>query len=798
MAAQLGAAGIEVDALLGALQSSDNASRSAAEARLAELTTAAGPALVFALLAQTHGGPSLSSRQLAGTLLAWRLPAVWRALPPEGRASLQSALIEAFSRCEEPPVLRALGECVNTLSQTVATVNDVLWEAPLHVISDAICGTSAAQRKAAIGLLESLVDSMGARLRPFYPGMGRKLAELARGNDPDVAAAAFAAAAALVSSWCAGPEDLEHWLCCGEAIVTVGASELDGRGAVNGWRLLSSALRAARKLFPLLQSPAATLTASELACRVLSAPAKGPSEHCRIQSLELLAAFARRSAQLLPEATLNVIIACVCNAARDCIPSVDDLDEVDGIALAARDCLRVFARALPAVALREVYGFATTASQSRDAMDRSAAVHAVAFALSGAREAPPDWAWPFANALTDPTVWVRQAAAEGAAMLARALRQGPEATKGLLLLAEALAQQLPAEPSPELVAKRADAIAAILGELSTEESVAVLPAVVPPLLAALTAATHAGADGAIAAEAAAVEAAAAVAFDHFGPYAIEASAALLVPLRSIATSGSRGGAAPAACLTAAGAVAATSWELPEFAGTRDELFRLALAVLAAGEAAGELRASAHGFFARVALLSGEGFAPQLAQVVPSALSLLNATDGSELPVGKTEARGVRTGCTDERRVAIEALGSYAVGTGRHFAEYMPAVLPALAAQRNFAGSEIRAAAARALGQLGLALGTIAGAAEVAGEQGAGNRAAAAALGLALVSELRAFRDQGGNGPVALAAAQSAEDLLREGRFLLIVGPEASAALAACAENAPEASECSDASDGDDE
>ncbi|OLQ10640.1 hypothetical protein AK812_SmicGene5635 [Symbiodinium microadriaticum] len=120
------------------------------------------------------------------------------------------------------------------------------------------------------------------------------------------------------------------------------------------------------------------------------------------------------------------------------------------------------------------------------ALDRAAAVHAVAFALSGAQEAPAGWATPLARSLGDAAVWVRQAACEGAVMLAEELKPSAFATEGFLLLLQALGALFPREPQPDLLEKAALAAAAIAQELSSDEAASILSSVAPALFEALT------------------------------------------------------------------------------------------------------------------------------------------------------------------------------------------------------------------------------------------------------------------------------------------------------------------------
>jgi len=196
-------------------------------------------------------------------------------------------------------------------------------------------------------------------------------------------------------------------------------------------RILVAALRALAQLAPARQSEALAKSAAEIACRVLEmrgASNAASTEQCRTQALQLLKALARRVPALIGQQAIVAAATASFLVSKDDAPSVDDLDDISAPALAGRDCLRTLARVAPTVVLPIVFDAAQVASQSSDAMDRAAAVHALVFSLCGAREAPSGWAAPLARALGDRAVWVRQAACEGAASLAEALRQGPVTT----------------------------------------------------------------------------------------------------------------------------------------------------------------------------------------------------------------------------------------------------------------------------------------------------------------------------------------------------------------------------------
>merc|ERR1740129_1849091 len=175
---------------------------------------------------RTRLAPTPGSRQLAATILSWRIPKRWPSLSEQECDEVQAALLDCFSTCTEPPVLRSLGEACNSVCQAIATRHNVLWEGLLRLISSLLSGASTVHRHAALQLLASLADSMGARLHQFYGDIGQKLVEFMRDPDDSVRVAALGLIATVVSSWCLGQEDLQHWQAAAAATLEVAASTL--------------------------------------------------------------------------------------------------------------------------------------------------------------------------------------------------------------------------------------------------------------------------------------------------------------------------------------------------------------------------------------------------------------------------------------------------------------------------------------------------------------------------------------------------------------------------------------------
>lgn len=768
----------EVDQLLHLLQSSSNVARQQAEAQLEAWSQ--NPNFLTVMMSRTLQASTLHSRQLAASILSWRLPRAWPTLSESDAARLQAGLLECFISCSELPVLKALGEACNALCQSIALSHNTMWQELLSAIGRCLSG-DALHRRAALEVLASLVRSMGARLHNYYPEIGTTLAACVKDVDLNVRIAALSVVGVAASSWCSSPEDLPSWHGAADATLEVAVSSLSS-SEKEAPQVLVAALRALGRLAPELKSEALRTASLQLACRVLGCNSSPSVEPCQIQALQLLRALARHEPQVLSTPQGQQAVAAAFAAAKDAAPSVDDLDEVSNTALAARECLRVVARANPSQAVPVVLEAAQAASASPDALDRAAAVHAVAFALSGAREAPAGWAVPLARALSDSAVWVRQAACEGAILLAEELKPSQQVTAGLELLLGTLMELLPREPNLELMEKAAMAAGAILQELSTDEAAAKVPQAAPAIFQAMTKVSHAlagaanGANGAngetpetretaleggaaLAAVARCLTSLASVTADHFAPWAPEAAKSLVLLFRACrpTAGGKQMVASPvrpaveAACFDAAGAVIASAWSDQSFQAEKEELAAAARSVLLDNRAPSEARASAHNFYARVALAQFEDFAPSLETVMPPALEALRAQETGHV-VKHGRSRAVRTGSHEERLAAIEAIGTYAVACGARFAPQLPSALPALCAQAQHPNPQLRAATANALAQIGRVLGDLAQGIPSSDQQ------AASRLAEAVAQSLSEILQHPGSSAALRCALQAKEDL----------------------------------------
>mmetsp|Transcript_63062 Transcript_63062/g.150272 ORF Transcript_63062/g.150272 Transcript_63062/m.150272 type:complete len:800 (+) Transcript_63062:119-2518(+) len=769
----------DLDVVLGLLQSPDNAVRRQAEAQVE--AAALNPAFLRAALECTCLASSPQNRQMAATILTWRLPKAWPSLGDSDRSSLQAALLKCFATCSELPVLRVLAEACNALCQAIAVQHNVLWTELLQLVARLLTEESPIHRRGALELLSALVQSMGARLKDHYSELGPALAARIRDPDATVRVAALSAAGVLAESWCRSESDRRLLEVTAEAALEAVASN------ASDLHVLQAALRALRHIAPTMHSDNLAIACTEVAVRVLCwGPGAAKKEACEVQAAELLCSLARRSPGFWAREArlLSAVVPALCTASKDFAPSVDDIDEVSPVAEAARECLRMLSRANPVQVVPLVYEAARVTSQSRDAMDRAAAVHAVIFALSGAREAPADWAVPLVRALGDSTVWVRQSAYEGAIRLAAELRQSESTTEGLLLLLTAVAERLASEKELELVQKASGSLVAIWQELTTDESAPSLRKVIPVLVASIhrvaneaTAASDMPSrDAAAAALASALGAAAASSLDHFEPFVVQ-SAQVLWPLAQAAATKGHNGThiVLSSCIEAAGSTISIKWMDPEVKDIRDEFSSMALRILTDEGCPSEVRASAHVFFRQMASAMLEEFSPYTSKVVPPALASLAMSDGGEVVVGRRR-RAVRTGGEEERVAAIHALGVYATSVGPTFGMYLPAVIPSVCGQAQHASSAVQAACMCAVARLGKALTSIA----IGLTNGHADRLAAQNMVQGMVQALELVaRDRDNLGGSALRSAIHAiQDLREHPGFDAFVGPAAIAALMA--------------------
>jgi len=777
----------DVDSLLLALQSPDNGTRGQAERMLDEYSLNAE--FIIMLMTRTHAAPALTSRQLAASLLSWRMPRVWKQLGNDDRSRVQGALLTCMATCQEAAVLRILGEACNATCQQVAMHHDLLWEDLLRLLVSFLHGQSAIHRVAALELFVALVDSIGARLQQHYADLGQIVIKCLYDDEIGVRVASLAVIKAVTSSWCLGDDGIKHWEGAAAATLEVAAAALSrpSKDPAKG-QLVVGSLRALGPVAAASKSKNLCLSAARIACSVLADTTLGRSaEHCHTQALQLLRALVRVP-DGLDKQDVAGLVPLICRSAKDEAPDLDDINDVGIVAQAARDCVRVFVRVDPATTLPAVLEFAEKAMQSNDALDRAAAIHIVSYAFCGAREATPGWATLLVNALGDAAVWVRHAVCECAALLAETLRPDHVTTEGLLMLLAGFASYMPNETSPDVLKRAGDAVRGICRELSSDEIAAVLHGIVGALcsILALTMRGAASAESAeevaavLAALVGALGAAASAAADLFVPFAVDAAFGVLQMLRA------RCGADPntgiplqvltpevlSLCLDAAGSILASAWGEPAFRATREDLIALARRMLADGALPSNVRAGAHSFFGSMALASFEEFVPHLPYAVEAAVLSLHTAD-SEGGAASSGRRAVRTGAHEERVAAITSLGAYAVAVDSHFAVHLQTVVPAICAQIQHPDADVRAAVADSLERIGRMLGGLA-------EKLDGNssdRVAAALMAQGLARSLRALIEGHSDGASALRRSlQAKEDLLECPGFVALLGQEIAAEL----------------------
>lgn len=82
----------EVDRVLAVLLSADNAARVQAEAQLEQWSQHRG--FLRVLMQRSHMAPTPASRQLAATVLSWRIPRLWPNLSDDDRLHVRSSLLD--------------------------------------------------------------------------------------------------------------------------------------------------------------------------------------------------------------------------------------------------------------------------------------------------------------------------------------------------------------------------------------------------------------------------------------------------------------------------------------------------------------------------------------------------------------------------------------------------------------------------------------------------------------------------------------------------------------------------------
>ena len=149
------------------------------------------PALVSALV--SDGLASAATRHLAAVLLSAAADRHWSALGDDVKAATRSGTLAALSRTDDRAELRALVHAADVVARHSATDGSP-WSELLPALRDAAKSTHATHREAAMLLLGSLVESMGAHMNDHHAALVALFAAALR-DDPSDAVAVSAARA---------------------------------------------------------------------------------------------------------------------------------------------------------------------------------------------------------------------------------------------------------------------------------------------------------------------------------------------------------------------------------------------------------------------------------------------------------------------------------------------------------------------------------------------------------------------------------------------------------------------------
>ena len=149
------------------------------------------PSLVSALV--SDGLASAATRHLAAVLLSAAADRHWSALGDDVKAATRSGTLAALSRTDDRAELRALVHAADVVARHSATDGSP-WSELLPALRDAAKSTHATHREAAMLLLGSLVESMGAHMNDHHAALVALFAAALR-DDPSDAVAVSAARA---------------------------------------------------------------------------------------------------------------------------------------------------------------------------------------------------------------------------------------------------------------------------------------------------------------------------------------------------------------------------------------------------------------------------------------------------------------------------------------------------------------------------------------------------------------------------------------------------------------------------
>ena len=126
------------------------------------------PSLVSALV--SDGLASAATRHLAAVLLSAAADRHWSALGDDVKATTRSGTLAALSRTDDRAELRALVHAADVVARHSATDKSP-WSELLPALRDAAKSTHATHREAAMLLLGSLVESMGAHMNDHHAAL---------------------------------------------------------------------------------------------------------------------------------------------------------------------------------------------------------------------------------------------------------------------------------------------------------------------------------------------------------------------------------------------------------------------------------------------------------------------------------------------------------------------------------------------------------------------------------------------------------------------------------------------------
>lgn len=164
--------------LLTNLQSTDNQLRQVAEQQLS--LALKNPVFIVSLLQyidfrndHRHTvNDNESTVALAAVLLSRHVPKLWGVLEQVRKEQILSHILTQYSNYKSAHVLQSLAELANTVAQSTAATDDVLWDDLVRLVlrlSQPTGSTVENCRMVSFKLMGMLVDSLGGRITRYYP-----------------------------------------------------------------------------------------------------------------------------------------------------------------------------------------------------------------------------------------------------------------------------------------------------------------------------------------------------------------------------------------------------------------------------------------------------------------------------------------------------------------------------------------------------------------------------------------------------------------------------------------------------